>query len=477
MLSGERLYSQICEVNPPFSVWLYMPPVAAARVLGIAPEILVQTWTYLAALVGLSFSGVIVRRAGFSETASLLVLGPAFYAMLVISPGNIFGQREHIGVALFMPLLALHAWRAQKEARAQPGFWIAALAGLSGSVLVLIKPYYAVMVLAPALLVAVRGRNLRPVFALEHWVIGGVCVAYLEAVTLIHPEFLRDVYPQLMDVYAQIRIFLPIVAQYGVTCCCLPVLIWWLWPANRFPELAAVALAASIAGLFPLFYQAKGWAYHAYPMIFYAIAAILCLLALPRPERQPAGFLARMGVSPRALVLVGVVAAFLPYSIVDRVDYALVTAIRAATDRPTVALISSYLSSGHPLNRMIDGQFVSKRACDWLGAFSGFLSRRAEFSGEAATATHYKTIMVRYAEGKREEFERLRPDVIIFQKYDNPWTRQLTEHFGFDSILAHYRVLVENDDLRIYLRDDYVRPNSHADELVTSATSPAAASD
>ncbi|TGQ38615.1 hypothetical protein [Mesorhizobium sp. M00.F.Ca.ET.216.01.1.1] len=78
MLSGERLYSQIYETNPPFSVWLYMPPVAMGRMLGIAPEILVRAWTYLAALVGLSFSGVIVRRAGFPETASLLALGPAF---------------------------------------------------------------------------------------------------------------------------------------------------------------------------------------------------------------------------------------------------------------------------------------------------------------------------------------------------------------------------------------------------------------
>lgn len=397
--------------------------------------------------------------------------------MLVIFPGNIFSEREHIGVALFMPLLALHAWRAQKEARAQPGFWIAALAGLSGSVLVLIKPYYAVMVLAPALLVAVRGRNLRPVFALEHWVIGGVCIAYLEAVTLIHPEFLRDVYPQLMDVYAQIRIFLPIVVQYGIICCFLPVLVWWLWPSNRFPELAAVALAAAIAGLFPLFYQAKGWGYHGYPMIFYAVAAILCLLALPRAERQSAGLLSRIGFSPRALVLVGVVPAFLPYSIVHRIDPALVMAIRAATDRPTVALISSSMSSGHPLNRMIDGRFVSTHVSDWLGAFSLTLSKRAELSGDAAAATHYKTIMVRYAEGKREEFERLWPDVILFQKHDNPRTRQLVEHFGFDSILAHYRVLAENDGLRIYLRDDYVRPKSHADELVMSATSPAAASD
>ena len=30
MLSGERLYADIYETNPPFSVWLYLPPVAAA---------------------------------------------------------------------------------------------------------------------------------------------------------------------------------------------------------------------------------------------------------------------------------------------------------------------------------------------------------------------------------------------------------------------------------------------------------------
>jgi hypothetical protein len=476
MLSGERLYSQIYETNPPFSVWLYMPPVAVARALGVAPEILVQAWTYLAAVVGLLFSGAIVKRAGFIEKPALFALFPAFYAMLVIFPGNAFSEREHIGTALFMPLLALHAWRARKEAKAQPGFWIAAMAGLSGSALVLIKPYYAIMVLAPALLAAVHRRSLKPVFALENWVIGGLCVAYLATVILIYPEFLSDVYPQLIDVYAQVRIFVPILVIYGLTCFCLPVLAWWLWPAYRFPELAAVALVASIAGLFPLFYQAKGWSYHAYPAIFFAVTGILCLLALPRTERQSAGLLSRIGASPRALVLVGVVAAFLPFSTVDKPTPALVMAIRAATDRPTVSVISSYMSTGHPLTRMIGGKFVSTHVGDWLGALSSVLSKRAERSGDSAAAAHYKAIMVRYAVSKREEFERLKPDLIVFQKHDAPWTSQLVDHFGFDAILANYIVLIEDDDVRIYLRDDYIRPHAPADGPVTPASSPVAAS-
>jgi hypothetical protein len=476
MLSGERLYTQIYETNPPFSVWLYLPPVAVARLLGIAPEVLVQAWTYLAALVGLSFSGVIVKRAGFAEAASLFALGPAFYAMLVIFPGNAFSEREHIGIALFMPLLALHAWRARRDATAQPGLGLAALAGLSGSILLLIKPYYAIMVLMPALLVVARRRSLRSVFALEYWVIGGVCIAYLSAVTLIHPEFLRDVYPLMADVYAKFSIFQPIVIVYGFTWGFLVFLTWWLWPAGRFPELAAVALAASVAGMFPLFYQAKGWAYHAYPAIFCAVAAILCLLALPRIEQQPR-LLSFVTAPSRAWALAGVAIAFLPYWSTQKPDPALVAAIRAATDRPTVALISPDISSGHPLNRMIGGQFVSTHVSDWLGAFSLRLSQQAALFGDTAKATRYQTIMVRYAESKREEFERLRPDVIIFNKNSTYWTSQLTERFGFDVILAHYRVLVEDDTLRIYLRDDYVRAAPLTVGRLTSVSSPAAASD
>ena len=35
VLAGERLYVDLIETNPPFSVWLYMPPVALANALGV----------------------------------------------------------------------------------------------------------------------------------------------------------------------------------------------------------------------------------------------------------------------------------------------------------------------------------------------------------------------------------------------------------------------------------------------------------
>src|SRR5688572_26205193 len=208
MLAGERLYVDLIETNPPFSVWLYMPPVALANALGLPPEILVHAWTYLAAFAGLGFAGIVVHGAQFPERAALFRLAPVFYAFLVIMPGNAFSQREHIAMALFLPLLALTAWRARGQAAALPTLGIAALAGLCGSVLVLVKPYYALMVLAPALFVAFQQRSVRPLLAPEYCVIGAICVAYLALVFVLHREFISDIYPMVAETYVQIR-FLP----------------------------------------------------------------------------------------------------------------------------------------------------------------------------------------------------------------------------------------------------------------------------
>jgi hypothetical protein len=113
---------------------------------------------------------------------------------------------------------------------------------------------------------------------------------------------------------------------------------------------------------------------------------------------------------------------------------------------------------------------------DWLGAFSLYLSMAAILSNDAAKATHYDAIVVRYAESKREEFERLRPDIIIVEKDDTYWTNRLKERFGFDAILAQYHWLAENDAVRVYLRNDYIRPTPPPDKLVIPLSSPAAAS-
>jgi hypothetical protein len=465
MLSGERLYVDLYETNPPFSVWLYMPPVAIAGMIGVASEYAVHLWTYLLAAAGLLLAGHVVRRGRFAETEQLRAMAPAFYAMLVLYPAIAFSEREHIGAALFLPLLALMAWRARTDAPTKPGLPLAIAVGFAGSILLLVKPHYAVMVLAPAIFVCRRKKSAWPLFAVEHWVIGIMCSAYLACVLLIYPEFIRDIFPVVSDVYMKVRLLVPILVKFCLPMSVLMFMIWRLWPRQKMPELASVATLAACAGLIPVIVQGKGWAYHGYPAMLCAICALLCLLALPPEDRRCAAWTGRqkMLMKPNlAVLLLGVLASFAAFWPTQKPTSVIVSAIHQATDGPTLALIGSDLATGHPLARMVGGHWAETYVSDWLGASALYLFRDAQLGGDQAEASRYRSILDRYAAQKRQELLSRRPDILLVQKDEPYWLDILVKRYGFDEILSSYRVLSEDDEVRVYLRNDPGRDRPEA---------------
>lgn len=458
VLAGERLYVDLYETNPPFSIWLYMPPVALAQALGVASEYLVHAWTYLLAVAGFLLACHVASRAGFPENAELARLAPAFYALLVLFPGIAFSEREHIGAALFLPLLVLMAWRARADASTRPGLGLALTIGLCASVLLLVKPHYAVTVLAPALFVCWRSRSIRPIFAAEHWVIGIVCVAYLAAVFLLYPVFIREIFPRVADVYMQIRAYLHIIAAFCLPMAVLMFLIWRLWPMDRVPEPASVATLAALSGLLPLIVQGKGWAYHAYPAMLYAICALLCLLVLPSKHRRSAGWMGGypLLMKPReSILLIGFLIGFASFWPSQKPDSGMVAAIREATYRPTIALIGSDLGNGHPLTRIVEGHWAETYVSDWLGRSAVELALEATWKGDSAKAARYRSILDHYANGKRDELLARRPDIILVQKDEEPWLDLLRDRYGFGQVLSSYALLWQDEDLQVYLRNGY----------------------
>jgi hypothetical protein len=51
ILDGQRLYTDLIEINPPASTFLYLPAVALARAFGLTPEIVVDALVLTGALV------------------------------------------------------------------------------------------------------------------------------------------------------------------------------------------------------------------------------------------------------------------------------------------------------------------------------------------------------------------------------------------------------------------------------------------
>jgi hypothetical protein len=449
LLDGERLYVDIIETNPPFTIWLYLPAVYLANLLNVPAEYLVHGYAYAICLVGLGFAALIARRADFPENPKLYALMPAFLALLVLLPGNSFSEREQFGVALLLPLLVLMAWRASRPV-VDPGLAISVLAGLTGSVIVLIKPYYAVVILAPALYVAWRRRSVLALLAPEYWAVAAAGATYVTCVMWLYPEFLRDVYPLLAETYMRIRRPL----EFMLVRAAPPALTLWLLrlllPGRPQSPLVIVLAIASLAALLPMIYQGKGWTYHLYPAIVLCLAALICRLA----QAGAAGDGGRRGAASMLLVAFAAAANAAPFHEANNPDPRVVAAIRGATDRPSVGMVGSDLAVGHPLTRMVGGHWLSAYCSDWLGAFSAYLGKATEFEGNAKRAAFYEEITERYIDAKLAEFDPAGPDLLLFQKDDPFWTDRLLQRQAFATLLERdYHLLIENDAMRVYLRN------------------------
>ena len=453
MLAGDRLYVDLIETNPPFSVWIYMPPVYLARLIGVAPEYVAHAYSYAICVFGLWFAGFIAQRARFVENPGLYRLVPVFLALLVLFSGNSFSERENLGVALLLPLLVLMAWRASHDRPSEPQWWLAALAGLSASVMVLVKPYFAVMIIVPAFYVAWRRRSIKPLFAIEYWAIGLACVAYLIAVLCFYPEFLNTIYPALAETYMRLGVVQALLVKYTPAYLVALYMLRLLRPGLALSPLIMVVVLASLAATVPLVYQAKGWPYHAFPAISLMAAALLLRAVQIDPAGQsPSG--TGMGSARMVLLATTILANAVPFWPSQKPGADFVATIKASVDQPTVALIGSDIAAGHPLTRMVGGSWISIYCSDWLGGFATYFAQVEAQGGNQAAAEHYRQITDRYIDDKLGQLETTRPSLVIVQKADTLWLSELSGRQDFVRFMQGYRQIAEDDTLRVLVRDD-----------------------
>jgi hypothetical protein len=449
MLAGDRLYVDLMETNPPFTLWLYLPAVYLANLLDVAPEYAVHAYSYAVCVFGLWLAGFVAHRARLAGNPGLYTLLPVFLALLILFPGNSFSERENLGVALLLPLLVLIAWRASSDRSSEPQWWLAALAGLSGSVMVLVKPYYALMIIAPALYVAWRQRSIRSLFAIEYWGAGIACVTYLAAVLWLYPEFMRDIYPNLADTYMRYKRYTLVLGIYGGSYLISICFLLLLRTGRALSPLVMVLAIASVAGIVPLIYQGKGWPYHAYPTVVLMLAAIVCGAV----ERSSSPGAARLSMIQKILLAAVLAVNWLPFKYTQKPGPEFVASIRAAVDHPTIGLIGSGIESGHPLTRMIEGRWISAYGSDWFGSFAAWFAQIERARGDTVEAARLDALEHNFLDAKIRELETARPDLMIVQKADTFWIPRVMQRDDFASFMNDYRLLTEDPTVRVYLRN------------------------
>ncbi len=264
-LSGQKLYVEVIETNPPLIIYLTVPPVLIARFLEVAPEAVFVIYVTLLGIASLIAVSRIYPEKWFVIFSVLVIF---------LFPAQHFGQREHLAIILFLPYFA--SLMAGKKANI--------LTALFAGIGLAIKPYLIFLAVACVLGDVITTRNLRAAFSRNNFIIFTVFALYTAAVTVFHPEYFRDVVPPLLKYYAIYgheysyilkRIY---IILGGLTVPLLSYIVLCWRNNSRYARESIYTTLLILAATFTVLVQAKGWVNHFYVMVVFG--CYLCVFLI-----------------------------------------------------------------------------------------------------------------------------------------------------------------------------------------------------
>lgn len=414
LLDGARLYVDIIEVNPPLAFYLTMPPVALARLTGLAPAACFIGYAFLL----IAGSLLLIRRlldrrpdlsAGY-RAAMLL----AAAAALAVAPIGVFGQREHLMLIFALPYLFLISDRLDGRV-CDRGF--AAFVGLFAALGFCLKPHFFLVPAALEIFLIARRRSPLAAFRAESWSLLAGTVLYALFVAVVHPQYLEFIVPNAMLVYdAYASPLRRVLLQPGVLVL-LPAAILYL--ALRLTGLAdrgADAFAIAALGFFVIFVaQAKGWPYQLLPATAaacLAAAAMTAELARQRHRGQTARLLSLVGGGALALPLIVLLAGG---AYRNPVEQQLLPRVEKYAENGTIYAFTSYVSVGFPLVNDAHVRWASRFPTQWV--LPGALRHLAHPQTlDAQTEGRLRRLERYAADAVIEDLERAPPDLVIVDR-------------------------------------------------------------
>jgi hypothetical protein len=448
ILAGARLYTDVVEVNPPMSPMLYMPAVLLQHLTGVSAEILQVLITLAVAAGSLVLTGLIMARSGRPGEIARFVMMAAF--MLVVAPMFTFSEREHFALMLVLPSLMIIIARAGGH---EMGRCMRVVAGLGAGIAVCIKPHFAAALVLPSLYLAIHRRSPRTVFVLENGVAASVAFAYAALVLVFFRSYLTDILPMLLDTYRSFNHPLvdmllnpAFLIAIGVAVASI-IILGCDAPSPRVLVPLLAALGFSVAFI----EQGKAWIYHLYPMLGLVFIVFL-VEALPRIADRLAG---PEKLSPRsissALLGAAVLLGFLHLTgLLKERNWATIEIAQRITktfSHPRILTISSDLSIGHPLTRMVGGTWVGTFGCQFVSTTATMLSQAPGAS--AATRARMAAWVARDREYLAHDLGEGQPDVVLVDPKSFPWDELLASDTEAARLLHGYRQIAEINHIHV----------------------------
>ncbi|HUL09871.1 MAG TPA: hypothetical protein VLV76_26305 [Candidatus Acidoferrum sp.] len=415
LLDGALLYVDIIEVNPPLAFYLTMPPVAFARLTGIAPAACFIGYVFLLIAVSLFLIRRLLDRQAALSAGYRSVMLLAAATALAVAPIGVFGQREHLMLIFALPYLLLMSARIADQGCDRR---FAAVIGLFAAIGFCLKPHFFLVPALPELYLAAQRRSPSAVFRPESWSLLAAAVLYALFVAVAHPQYFDVVLPNALLVYdayssslraillqPSLYVLAPVAAVYAV--------LRSIGIAQRRTDAFAAATIGAFAGYV---LQAKGWPYQLLPTTAIAcLAAVAMLAETVAEERLTQGTrLLSLAAGGGALILpLFALAAGGTYR--NPVAPSLLPAVEKYADGGTIYAFTSYVSVGFPLVNEAHVRWASRFPAQWLlpGALRHLAHPQSLDPDQEARLRQIE----RYAtEAVIEDLARAPPDLVIVDK-------------------------------------------------------------
>ena len=425
VLGGDRLYVDIIEVNPPASVWMYLPLVWLAHLVGIRPEAVVASAFILASILSMLITMRLASR--LERPPPPLWLVPILGFAALVLPMGLFAQREHAALLLAIPALAALALIAEGKALSKR---VLCAAGLAAGLVIVIKPPFALAIALPAIWATLKRKSVKPLL-LPMAVGVAATLAYAFAVVTLTPDYLK-LLPLIGQTYARMHeVMWKVVvgpSLFPFACLALAIL---LRPKHASP--LAIAWGLGSAGfVLAAILQAKNYPNHWLPGTALAIAALAAVLA---QASIPA--LRRSAVCAALAIFMGTAM----YQWAIRPEPAVTAAIlKVAPPHPTVIALSPELRTGHPVTRIIGGR--------WVGSSAGlFTAAAAQFVGlhDSDSQKAYRDDLSTFA----ADVKRNSPDIVLVDRDSKSW---LLREPVIVRAMRPYRPAIAAKDTEVWVR-------------------------
>lgn len=420
VVAGARLYVDFLEVNPPASIFIYVPSVILSGITGMSSVQATTTLMFGACFASLWACARSLHEAGMVPQRPGLALFGALVILLAV-PTYTFAEREHVALLAILPALTTLTVRGQGRTVDAGSILIA---GIGAGLAVSIKPIFALGFLGPALCVLVFQGLLHLARTSELWLGAILAAAYGLAILILLPVFAERVLPIALAVYLPKRWPLPLLLTSPGLLTWFGAMLLVICAAMRLRPHALVPVLASSSVGFAAVYllQGKAFAYQCYPAIALGLLAVLVGIADVRDRPEGSGGLRHFGRYQAALLVVLCLSAanYLDrHYDPNRWTPGLRDAVLAVAPHPKVIAISENLALGQPFTRELGGTWVGSAPSTWISGNAWSLI------GEGANPTRFQPWIRMEQALYARDIEDRRPDVVLVE--GNRWQDWIDE--------------------------------------------------